>query len=168
MVFVGPVMPMFGLIFGATFQEFEASPTSPTSIFALYLLTWNIITLFVGPPVQVKSERFVGICGTTLSITGLVLCAFSTSTLGMMLAYGLADGPGMGLSKANGIFILSKFFKKKIGLAFGLFATGLGVGALALPQRVKFLLQTFQESKLFLYMLLCAALGILEQFLCGM
>ena len=52
MVFVGPIMPMFGLIFGSKFQEFETSPTEQTSIFALYLLTWNIITLFVGPLVQ--------------------------------------------------------------------------------------------------------------------
>merc|ERR1711892_1345553 len=154
---VGPIMPMFGLIFGSKFEEFETSPTEKTSIFAVYLLTWNIITMFVGPLVQLQSERFVAFCGTTLAITGLVLCAFSTSTLGMMLAYGLVNGAAIGLINANGILIISKFFKKKIGLAFGLFAAGLGLGALGLPQLVKFLLQSFSgQQTILIYAAICS------------
>jgi len=152
-----PIIPMFGLIFGSKFDEFDTSPTEKTSIFGVYLLTWNIITLFVGPLVQLQSERFVGLCGTTLVILGLVLCAFSTSTLGMMLAFGLVFGAGMGLNNANNILIMSKFFKKKIVLAYGMFATGLGIGAFSLPQLVKFLLQSFSgKQTILIYAALCS------------
>ena len=144
---VGPIMPMFGLLFGSKFEEFETTPTEQTSIFAVYLLTWNIITMFVGPLVQLQSERFVAFLGSTVIIIGLVLCAFSTSTLGFMLAYGLGVGSGMGLVNANGVLIISKFFKKKIGLAYGLYATGVGIGAFPLPQLVKFLLLTFSGKQ---------------------
>ena len=165
MIFVGPIMPMFGLLFGSKFEEFETTPTEQTSVFAAYLLTWNIITMFVGPLVQLRSERFVGICGTTCVIIGLVFCAFSQSTTDMMLSYGIGVGAGMGLSNANGILILSKFFKKKVGLAYGLFATGLGVGALVLPQLVKLLLQNFSGKQSILIYASLASVGYIGALL---
>ena len=156
MVAVGPFMPMFGVIFGSKFEEFQTTPTERSSIFAIYLLTWNIITMSVGPLVQLQSERFVGFLGTTLVIIGVVLSAFSTSTLGIMLAYGLGVGAGIGLNNANGILIVSKYFKNKVGLAYGLFATGVGIGALSMPQIVKLLLQYFSgKQTILIYAAIC-------------
>jgi len=155
-VAVGPIMPMFGLIFGSKFEEFQTTPTEKSSIFAVYLLTWNIITMFVGPLVQLQSEQFVAFLGTTLIIIGMVFSAFSTSTMGIMLAYGLGVGAGIGFSTTNGILIISKYFKKKVGLAYGLFTTGLGIGALSMPQIVKLLLQYFSGTQtILIYAAIC-------------
>ena len=156
MVTSGPIMPMFGVIFGSKFEEFQTTPTEQSSIFAVYLLTWNITSLFVGPLVQLKSERFVAILGTTSVIIGMVLSAFSTSTVGIMLAYGLCVGAGIGLTYTNGILIVSKYFKKKVGIAFGMITTGLGIGALSMPQIVKLLLQSFSgKQTILIYAALC-------------
>ena len=55
-----PIIPMFGLIFGSKFDEFDTSPTEKTSIFGVYLLTWNIITLFVGPLSSFRVKDLLG------------------------------------------------------------------------------------------------------------
>ena len=112
-MFVSPIMAMFGILFGPKFSEFEATASQQTSIFALFLVSWNLTTLFVGPLVQLYSERFVAFCSTTMVCGGLILCAFSTSTLHLQLAYGLVVGCGMGLANGNGILILNKYFKKR-------------------------------------------------------
>ena len=39
-----------------------------------------------------------------------------------------------GFSNANNIIILNKYFKKRVGLAFGILFTGFGIGGLAMPQ----------------------------------
>ena len=105
---------------------------------------------------QLKSERFVAILGTTSVIIGMVLSAYSTSTVGIMLAYGLCVGAGIGLTYTNGILIVSKYFKKKVGIAFGMITTGLGIGALSMPQIVKLLLQSFSgKQTILIYAALC-------------
>jgi peroxiredoxin len=40
----------------------------------------------------------------------------------------------MGLSNANNIIIINKYFKKRVGAAYGLLLTGFGLGGLAMPQ----------------------------------
>ena len=157
LLFCGPIMPMFGILFGPKFTEFGATTSQQTSIFALYLVSWNLSTLFVGPLIQLRSERFVAFCSTTMVVGGLVLCSYSTSTYDLMLAYGLAVGCGMGLGNANGIIILNKYFKKRVGTAFGLMATGLAVSSQVLPQLVKVLVTNLTSRQtLLVYACLCS------------
>jgi hypothetical protein len=40
----------------------------------------------------------------------------------------------MGFSNANTIILLNKYFKRRVGAAFGILLTGLGLGGLAMPQ----------------------------------
>ena len=147
LMFAGPLMATFGIIFGPKFKEFDSSTAEQASIFAVYLVSWNVITMFVGPLTQLRSERFVAICSTTLLVGGLILCAFSTSTYDLMISYGFVVGCGFGLGNANAILILNKYFKKRIGAAFGLMATGLAIGAQALPQLMRWLVEEMPGKK---------------------
>jgi hypothetical protein len=104
--FSGPLMAMFGLIYGAKFEQFGSSPTEGNSVFAIFLVTWCVTSLFAGPLVEIRSSRFVAFCGTILNVGGLL-------------------GAGMGLNNTNNILIMTKYFKKRISLAYGLYATGL-------------------------------------------
>ncbi len=53
----------------------------------------------------------------------------------------------MGLSNANNIIIINKYFKKRVGAAYGLLLTGFGLGGLAMPQ-VYINAATFELTKL--------------------
>ena len=157
LLFCGPIMPMFGILFGPKFTEFGATTSQQTSIFALFLVSLNLTTLFVGPLVQLYSERLVAFCSTTMVSGGLILCAFSTSTLHLQLAYGLVVGCGMGLGNGNGILILNKYFKKRVGAAFGLMATGCAVVAQVIPQLVSMLVTHLtSQQTLLVYACLCS------------
>ena len=153
--FSGPTMAMYGLLFGSKFDQFGSSPTERNSVFATFLVTWCVMSLFAGPLIQMRSSRFVAFCATLLNVVGLVIIALSTSTELMFLGYGLVMGAGMGLNNPNNIIIMSKYFKKRLGSAYGLYATGLTVFQLALPQLVTFLLNNFSDqTTIFIYTIL--------------
>ena len=154
-----PTMPMFGLIFGSKFSEFQTTPTEKTSIFAAFVLSWNLTTMFVGPLVQLRSERFVAFCGTSFTITGLLICAFSTNTFSLAVGYGLVFGIGIGLVGTNGILIISKYFREKIVLAFSLFASAVGIASLVLPQLIKLLLFKFSGQQVILIYAVLSCVG---------
>ena len=40
----------------------------------------------------------------------------------------------MGIAQTNTILIINSYFRKKLGLAFGAFTTGIGVFGLTMPQ----------------------------------
>ena len=147
LMFAGPLMATFGIIFGPKFKEFDSSTAEQASIFAVYLVSWNAITMFVGPLTQLRSERFVALCSTTLLVGGLILCAFSTSTYDLVISYGIVVGCGFGLGNANAILILNKYFKKRVGAAFGLMATGLAIGAQVMPQLMRWLVEEMPGKK---------------------
>ena len=148
----GPIMPMFGVFFKEKFQLYGMSQTDQNAIFMVYLICWNLVTMLVGPLVQLRSERFVGFCSTLCICLGVGLSTLATCKAHMMLTYGLLCGTGMGLSNANVILLLNKYFRKKVGLAFALFAMGLGISAILMPQLIKFLLQNFSSNQaIFIY-----------------
>jgi len=147
LMFAGPLMATFGIIFGPKFQKFDSSTAEQASIFAVYLVSWNLITMFVGPLTQLRSERFVALCSTTLIVGGLVLCAFSTSTSDLLISYGVVVGCGFGLGNANAILILNKYFKKRVGAAFGLMATGLAIAGQIIPQLNRWLVEDMPGKK---------------------
>ena len=147
LMFAGPLMATFGIIFGPKFKEFDSSTAEQASIFAVYLVSWNVMTMFVGPLTQLRSERFVALCSTTLLVGGLILCAFSTSTYDLVISYGIVVGCGFGLGNANAILILNKYFKKRVGAAFGLMATGLAIGSQVMPQLMRWLVEEMPGKK---------------------
>ena len=165
LMFAGPLMATFGIIFGPKFKEFDSSTAEQASIFAVYLVSWNVITIFVGPLTQLRSERFVALCSTTLLVGGLVLCAFSTSTYDLMISYGFVVGCGFGLGNANAILILNKYFKKRIGAAFGLMATGLAISSQAMPQVMRWLVEEMPGKKAILAYACLTSAGFIGAFL---
>merc|ERR1711971_526671 len=89
-VFTIPVLDMFGFLFEPKFASCKTTPTEQASIFSVFLATWSITTLLVGPLVALKSERFVAILGNSVLIAGFIASAFSTSTLHLGLLIGTA------------------------------------------------------------------------------
>ena len=137
------LMPLFGVLFGPKFEEFNASPTEISSIYSVFIVFLNLITIFVGPLGELRSERFVAVCATLVQVTGIVICVFSTSTIHLVLGLGVICGSGIGISSINNVIIVNKYFKNKVGLALGIAISAIGIFGLAVPQVIKNLIPNF-------------------------
>lgn len=163
--FSGPIMAMFGLLFGSKFDQFESTPTERNSVFAIFLVTWCITSLLAGPIVQIRSSRFVAFCATVLNVCGLLIISLANCTEMMFLGYGLVMGAGMGLNNLNNILIMTSYFKKRISLAYGIYATGLTVAQLVLPQLVTLLLRHLSDQQTILIYAALTSVGFIGSLL---
>ena len=92
---------------------------------------------------------------------GVGLSSLASCFAHMLLTYGLLCGVGMGLGNANGILILNKYFNRRVGVAFALYAIGLGVAAIAMPQLIKLLLAGFTPDHTILVYASVASTGLI-------
>ena len=160
---------MFGFLFAPKFLSCETSPTEQVnkrssfksmhglrrayegsnfatfqaSIFSVFLTTWSIATLLVGPLAELRSDRFVAIFGNVILILGLLLSAFATTTLHLVVSIGLLIGPAFGLINVNVLLTVNTWFHKKAGLAISVMLTINCLGKMAVPQLVKLLMLKF-------------------------
>ena len=157
----GPIMPMYGIFFKHKFERFGMGETEQRTIFMVYLVSWNLVTMLVGPLAQLRSHRFVALCSTLCIMLGVGLSSLASCFAHMLLTYGLLCGVGMGLGNANGILILNKYFNRRVGVAFALYAIGLGVAAIAMPQLIKLLLAGFTPDHTILVYASVASTGLI-------
>ena len=161
---------MFGFLFAPKFLSCETSPTEQVnkrssvkrmqglrrvnegsifatfqaSIFSVFLTTWSIATLLVGPLAELRSERFVAIFGNVILIFGLILSAFASTTFHLVVdSIGLLIGPAFGLINVNVLLTVNTWFHKKAGLAISVMLTINCLGKMAVPQLVKLLMLKF-------------------------
>ena len=121
------------------------------SIFSVFLATWSITTLLVGPLVKLRSERFVAILGNSVLIAGFILAAFATNTLHLVISIGILIGPSFGLINVNVLLIINTWFEKKAGLAISVMLTFNCLGKMAVPQLVKILMLKFTVEQVLFY-----------------
>ena len=110
----------------------------------MFLTTWSIATLLVGPLAELRSERFVAIFGNVILIFGLILSAFASTTFHLVVdSIGLLIGPAFGLINVNVLLTVNTWFHKRAGLAISVMLTINCLGKMAVPQLVKLLLLKF-------------------------
>ena len=144
------ILPLFGVLFGVKFEEFEASQTEKSSVISAFLLSGQFPILFVGPMVEIASERVVAIIASTFMGIGLLISAFSTSIAHLIIGVGVFCGFGIGISATNNITIINKYFTKKVGIALGLVASCMEIVGLLVPQLMKVLIPNFSSQNVIL------------------
>jgi len=147
------LLPLFPVVFGPKFKEIGASSTEIYSAYSTFIVFWQLASIFVGPLGEMKSERFVAVLATCLQVVGLLVSAFSTSIIHLVIGFSAIWGCGLGVSNTNSIIILNKYFKNRVGLANGLLLSSISIIGLILPQVVKILL----ENLVFKYVLIIYA-----------
>jgi len=145
-IFLAPVMSMNGLLFEAKYKEIAATPTQISIFISAFLTAWNVSALFVGPLVKMRSARFVAFCGTAIASAGFVISAFASSVSDFVFVFILL-GVGLGVLGTNSFLIIRQYFKRRVGLACGVFAMGVGSGNFFMPQVVKLLLSSAELKK---------------------
>ena len=144
------ILPLFGVLFGVKFEEFESSQTEKSSVVSAFLLSGQFPILLVGPMVEITSERLVAIIASVFMGIGLMISAFSTSTYHLIIGVGIFCGFGIGISATNNITIVNKYFTKKVGIALGIVASFAELVGLLVPQLMKVLIPNFSSQNVIL------------------
>ncbi|MHA1730650.1 MAG: OFA family MFS transporter [Promethearchaeota archaeon] len=98
-------------------------------VFAIGLLAFAITMIFSGQLQQKIGPMKVGVIGGVLMCLGVLLSAFMTTFVGILLTYGVLFGIGIGFAYVCPIACAAKWFPDKKGLINGIAVAGFGAGA---------------------------------------
>ena len=147
LLLAAPLLAMFGLLFGPKFAACGMAATDQATVFSLFLVTWSVATVLVGPLVKVVGERAVAAIGTTTLVLGLVVTAFSSTSLQLGLSISLLLGAAFGLSNVNCLLIVNSWFKRNVGLALSVMNSCVSLGKMGVPQVVAALMARFTTEQ---------------------
>ena len=93
--------------------------------------------------------RVVTIIGGLLCISGLVASSFCTSLPPLYFTYGLVWGLGESLCYFSAFLILSKYFRARIALAYGIVTCGGAIGGISLSPLTQLLFSSMSVANTF-------------------
>jgi len=95
------------------------------------VLMFTVAMIIAGFWQDKKGPKLVGSVGGILMGTGVLLCAFIGNTIGgLIFAYGILGGLGVGFAYVTPIATCVKWFPDKRGMIVGLAVMGFGAGSL--------------------------------------
>jgi OFA family oxalate/formate antiporter-like MFS transporter len=134
-VFRGPLTSLYGWDRGQTIAPLRYS-----------VLFFMIAMIFAGFWQDKKGPRLVGSVGGVLLGTGCLLSAFIGNTPGgMIFAYGVIGGLGVGFAYVTPIATCVRWFPDKRGMIVGLAVMGIGAGSLIFAPLIEKLLGSNPE-----------------------
>ncbi|MFX1469415.1 MAG: OFA family MFS transporter [Promethearchaeota archaeon] len=98
-------------------------------VFGVGLLSFAITMIFAGQLQQKYGPRNIAILGGVLMGGGVIISAFMTTFLGLLITYGIIFGMGIGFGYVCPIASASKWFPDKKGLINGIAVAGFGAGS---------------------------------------
>ncbi|MFX0000980.1 MAG: OFA family MFS transporter [Candidatus Hodarchaeota archaeon] len=98
-------------------------------IFGVGLLSFAITMIFAGKLQQKYGPRNIAILGGVLLGGGVILSAFMTTFIGLLITYGIIFGAGIGFGYVCPIASAGKWFPDKKGFINGIAVAGFGAGS---------------------------------------
>ncbi len=98
-------------------------------VFGVGLLSFAITMIFAGKLQQKYGPRNIAILGGILMGGGVILSAFMTTFIGLLITYGIIFGMGIGFAYVCPIASASKWFPDKKGFINGIAVAGFGAGS---------------------------------------
>jgi OFA family oxalate/formate antiporter-like MFS transporter len=106
-------------------------------IFGMGLLSFAITMIFAGQLQQKYGPRKIAILGGIVIGCGVILSAFMTTFIGLLITYGFIFGAGIGLGYVCPIASAGKWFPDKKGFINGIAVAGFGAGAFVFNYVIK-------------------------------
>lgn len=106
-------------------------------IFGVGLLSFAITMIFAGQLQQKYGPRNIAILGGTLMAGGVIISAFMTTFIGLLITYGIIFGAGIGFAYVCPIASASKWFPDKKGFINGIAVAGFGAGSFVFNYVIK-------------------------------
>jgi MFS transporter, OFA family, oxalate/formate antiporter len=133
----------FGIFFKPLIAEFGWTRAETSGIFAVYMVTRGFFSILMGIFCdKYGPRRTVAIGGISLGL-GLLLTSRANAIWQIYILYSTMGGLGAASFYAPLLSTLSKWFVKKRGLVFGVFTSGIGVGAVIFSPLAEFLISTY-------------------------
>ncbi len=98
-------------------------------VFGVGLLSFAITMIFAGQLQQKYGPRNIAILGGVFMGGGVIVSAFMTTFVGLLITYGIIFGMGIGFGYVCPIASASKWFPDKKGLINGIAVAGFGAGS---------------------------------------
>ena len=133
----------FGIFFKPLIAEFGWTRAETSGIFSVYMVTRGCFSILMGFFCdKYGPRRTVAIGGISLGL-GLLLTSRANAIWQLYILYSTMGGLGAASFYAPLLSTLSKWFVKKRGLVFGVFTSGIGVGAVIFSPFAEFLISTY-------------------------
>ncbi|NLC06548.1 MAG: OFA family MFS transporter [Syntrophomonadaceae bacterium] len=134
---------------GPLLQIFDWSPSQAAITFTLILVMMPISMVIEGNVQAKKGPTFTLFLGGVLFGIGVFLAGFTTSLWHLYLTHGVLAGFGVGTVYSCAVSNTVRWFPDKRGLASGLIAAGLGMGAFFFAPIGNMLIQSFGVLRAF-------------------
>jgi OFA family oxalate/formate antiporter-like MFS transporter len=110
-------------------KEFGWTRAQTSWVFTIAIIFFALSFIVAGRVQDQKGPRVCAFIGGVLVSAGFVLASFTTSLVGLYVAFGVIVGLGNGFGYATPTPVGSKWFPDKRGLVIGLMVGGYGAGS---------------------------------------
>ncbi|KAK4213924.1 MFS general substrate transporter [Rhypophila decipiens] len=132
-----------------TFQEYYQS--GPLKEYSASQISWIpslqiFFMSFVGPVIGRVYDRYglrwLMVVGSVMHVFGLMMASLSSKYYQFMLSQGVCSAIGVAICFLSAISVITQWFDKRRGLAFGTLATGSSLGGVVFPIMLSRLIET--------------------------
>jgi MFS family permease len=133
----------FGIFFKPLIAEFGWTRAETSGIFSVYMVTRGAFGILMGFFCdKYGPRRTIAIGGISMG-SGLLLTSRANAIWQLYILYSMMGGLGAASFYAPLLSTLSKWFVKKRGFVFGVFTSGIGIGAVIFSPLAEFLISTY-------------------------
>ncbi len=119
----------FSVFFVALLNEFHWSRATTAGALSLFLIVMHFLSPAVGLMIERSGIRKTMVLGLAIASASLVLLTFTASALQFYLFLGVGMAAGCSALSGTGPFVLlSRWFRRRLGLASGLAFSGSAIG----------------------------------------
>ena len=142
-VLVGGIHKSFGLVLAALVQQYHFTSAEVAVIPALYYASSFVFAPLCGVLCRRFSERKVCFVGGILTMLGVALSALTSNLYMLYVTNGFIFGIGQGFSNVPGTLMVTKYFKKRRGLANSICVASAATGGVFFPLLVQAMLEEY-------------------------
>ncbi|CAL4147454.1 unnamed protein product [Meganyctiphanes norvegica] len=138
------ILPVcYGVMFSVWYTELGVSSTTIAVLLNINLVLWSMMSILVGPLIEVFGWRPLGMFSTFMAALAIILSGYATSILHLVFTYSILGGIFGGLAIAQILIILPKFFDKRLGVANAFPMAGFSICQFIFPILIPYLQEKY-------------------------
>ncbi|XP_046395056.1 monocarboxylate transporter 5-like [Ischnura elegans] len=136
----------FALLFDGFLTQLGQETTGATLIMNAFTAAFNFTGLVTNHMLTRMSYRKVALLGGALFTTGILLTTFARTMAHALVTYSVLAGVGFGLIAPSSFLAFNSYFLRRRGFAMGICQAGIGLGFMASPPIITYLIREYSFS----------------------